>query len=108
MTPHHQLFNVVVLQTSAAEASPTLFQLSATRNDRELRLLSPHWTEPELRAAFHHIETPRLHVEQLLRGNRMASGGRDTRRLFFTTEQLTTMGLAPAPEPEEIEEPAAE
>ena len=100
MTPHQQLFNVVILQTSPADASPTLFELSATRVDRGLRLLSPHWTEPELRTAFHSIDTPRLHVEQLLRGNRMAFGGRDPRKLFFTAEQLTTMGLAPAPEPE--------
>ena len=99
MTPHSLLFNVVVLPTTPADATPPLFQLSATRNDRELRLVSPHWSESELRAAFVAIATPSLHVEQLLRGNRMALGGRDTRKLFFTTEQLTTMGLVPAPEP---------
>ncbi len=99
-TPHHLLFNVVILPTTAADATPPLFQLSASRVDRELRLVSPHWSEPQLRQAFRSIDTPSLQVEHLLRGNRMAHGGRDTRRLFFTTEQLLAMGLAPAPEPE--------
>ena len=107
MPPHSQLFNVVVLPATAAEAysvavptlAPQLYQLSASRNDRALRLVSPLWSLPQLHAALYAIGTPRLHVEQLLRGNRMAHGGRDTRKLFFTQAQLLAMGLAPAPEP---------
>ena len=101
------MFNVVILpvaagQTSAGqviacEAPPPLFQLSATRNDRGLRLVSPHWSEPELRTAFALVHTPDLHIAQLLRGNRMVFGGRDNRKLSFTVDQLLTMGLTPEP-----------
>ena len=106
MTPHDLLFNVVILPVTAAEATPPRFQLSASRNDHELRLLSPHWTMTELRAAFRQNGTPDLHVEQLLRGNRMVFGGRDTRKLFFTPEELLAMGLEP--EPKRVPEPSAE
>ena len=106
--PHEDLFNVVILPVSPVALAPRLYQLSATRNDRALRLISPHWSEPQLRAAFGLIDTPNLHIEQLLRGNRMAHGGRDTRKLFFTAEQLETMGLAPAPELPAPELPAPE
>ena len=103
MAPHHQLFNVVVLPVTPAEATPPLYQLSATRNDRGARLVSPLWSEPQLRAAFALVDTADLHIAQLLRGNRMAFGGRDTRKLFFTADQLLAIGLAPAPEPEKTE-----
>ena len=104
MTPHHELFNAVILPVTAPEAALPLFQVSATRNDRLLRLLSPHWSEPELRAAFGSLATPTLHIEQLLRGNRMVSGGRETRKLFFTAEQLLAIGLLAEPSGEQ--EPA--
>ncbi len=109
MPLHSELFNVVVLPATAPAAAsdlaPRLYQLSATRNDRALRLVSPLWPETQVRAALHGIGTSGMHVEQLLRGNRMAHGGRDHRKLFFTQPQLLQIGLAPAPEPPAPETP---
>ena len=99
MPLHSQLFNVVVLPATPSAAIRRLYQLSATRNDRALRLVSPLWSEPELRAGLEAAGASNLHIEQLLRGNRMVHGGRETRKLFFTQPQLLTIGLTPVPPP---------
>ena len=95
-----QLFNVVILPVTP-HGPAQLFQLSASRRDGELRLVSPHWTEPEVRHAFHSLAIPTLHVEELFRGNTMAFGPRTRRRLYFTPTQLASIGLTPAPPPPE-------
>ena len=95
MTAHSKLFNVVVVPTSAhAEGNQTLI-LSAMRRDRGLRLVSPPWQEEQVREALALTGASHAQTEQLLRGNRMAHGGRRTDYLYFTEEQLVKAGLAP-------------
>lgn len=101
-----QAFNVVVVPTSAPGPSQT-FILSAMRRDRELRLVSPDWTEAEVRDAFARAGCSLLQTENLLRGNRMAYGGRRTNYLYFYETQLRRIGLgaepAREPDPEPLE-----
>ena len=98
------LFNVVILPVTAASGeTPQLFQLSAGRRDGALRLISPHWTEREVRDAFAALQLPLLQVEELLRGNTMAFGPRTRRRIYFTPTQLQSIGLTPAPPPPEAD-----
>ena len=65
------------------------------RQDRGLRLVSPSLEESELRAMLARAGASPLHIEELLRGNRMAHGGHRTDYLFFTEEDLLRAGLAP-------------
>lgn len=93
--PFSEVYNVVILPiTARVEGTAQLFQLSASRRDGLHRMVSPHWTETEVRQAFAKIETEPLHVEELVRGNRQAFGHRSQRRRFFTTVELVAMGLA--------------
>ena len=89
--------------TARAEGTAQLFQLSASRRDGLHRMVSPHWTEAEVRQAFALVDTEPLHVEELLRCNRMSFGHRSLRKRFFTTVQLVAMGLV-----FHVREPAAE
>lgn len=94
-TPQSKLFNVVVVPTSAhAEGNQTLM-LSAMRRDRGLRLVSVALPEPELRTTLMLAGATARQVEELLRGNRMAHGGRRTDYLYFTEAQLLSAGLKP-------------
>ena len=86
-------FNLVILPTTPHAAGGQLFQLSATARDRSAHLVSPQWTEPELRRVFVAADIPQVQLEELMRGNARASGRRDAPRLFFTATQLTRMGL---------------
>ncbi len=99
------LFNVVVVPTSGyAEGGQTLL-LSAMRRDRWVRLVSAPLPESGIRAALALAGATPLQTEQLLRGNRMAHGGRRTDYLYFTEEQLTRAGLVPEqPKAEPAEE----
>ena len=92
------LFNVVILPVTP-HGPAQLFQLSAGRRDRALRLISPHWTEAEVRQAFASLALPLPQVEELLRGNTMPFGPRSRRRIYFTPAQLESIGLTPAPPP---------
>ncbi len=92
-TAHSKLFNVVVVPTSAHVAGNQTLLLSATRQDRGLRLVSAPMQEPALRQTLALAGATNLQVEQLLRGNRMTNGGRNTDYLFFTQEQLLAAGL---------------
>ncbi len=96
-TPFSHLYNAVILPiTSPNGPGVPLFQVSASRNDREAaRYLSPAWTERELESAFVGIGVSTLEFQELLRGNQRATGGRNARRLLFTLNQMESMGLAP-------------
>lgn len=91
--PQSHLFNLVILPAGSAGKPVPRFQCSATRGDRSLRLVSPEWTEPELRAALAASDTGPGEIEELLRGNRMAVGKRNPRKLFFSEQQLLAMGF---------------
>ncbi len=100
-----QHFNVVILPLTPHAAGDQLFQLSASRRDGQLRLVSPAWTHRQVHAAFALIGTPLIQVEELFRGNTRAAAPttapRTAPRLFFTSQQLQTMGLTPhIPTPE--------
>ena len=95
-----QLYNVVIVPTSAQDAGDQRFQLSATRGDRGQHWLSPEWTESEVRAALAGAQLSPLQMHELFRGNRMAFGGKDTRFLLFQEKQLTAMGLIADPQPQ--------
>ncbi len=111
-TQHSKLFNVVVVPTSAygAAGGQTLL-LSAMRRDRGLRLVSEPMVEERLRATLALAGASALATEQLLRGNRMAHGGRRTDYLYFTEEQLRHAGLTPevlAPESDDADSTSEE
>ena len=116
--PYSYLYNAVILPLTPVSApGGQLFQISASRNDRDVpRMISPPSSMIELRRAFFAGGISELEFQELLRGNRRASGGRDARRLLFTLEQLETMGLAtdvskpappPAPTPGNVEDTGA-
>ncbi len=109
--PFSEVYNVVVLPVTArVDGVAQLFQLSAGRRDWLHRMVSPHWTEAEVRQAFALIDVEPLHVEELMRGNRQSFGQRSSRRRFFTTVQLKAMGLVfdVREEPAAVEEPVNE
>lgn len=93
--PFSHLYNAVVLPVALAGShDDKRFQVSASRNDRGTpRYISAAWALPQLRAGFARGGVSEAEFQELLRGNRRASGGRDARRLLFTEEQLTEMGL---------------
>lgn len=94
-TLHSKLFNVVVVPTSAHTDGNQTLMLSAMRRDRALRLVSAPLTEPLLRQTLAAAGATPLETEHLLRGNRMAYGGRRTEYRYFTEEQLLGAGLFP-------------
>lgn len=94
-TPTDQMFNLVILPRSSAGSPEPLWQISATRVDGSLRLVSPSWQEAQLRGAMASLGVTNVQFENLLRGNRMANGGRDTTRIFFDQEHLLAAGLKP-------------
>ena len=98
MTEASKLYNVVVLPVTELSAATPLFQLSAGRRDGERRLVSPFWTEAEVRLAMSRSDTPDGRVDQLFLGNRMAYAPRDSRKLFFEEATLLQMGLQDASE----------
>ena len=100
-TPTSELFNLVVLPTTSAEVADQKFQLSATSIDRSVRMVSPEWSEREVRSAFAAGHLTLLQVEELFRGNSRAYPGRNPRKLLFTEQQLFAIGLHEfSPEPD--------
>lgn len=93
----NQQYNVVIVPTSSFAAGDQRFVLSASRLDRGSFLVSPEWTEAEVRSALAGVGLSLVQIEELLRGNRMAFGGRETKLLLFSLEPLVDMGLAPRP-----------
>lgn len=92
---YSHLYNAVILPvTPLNTVSGVCYQISANRNDRgTARYLSPIWSEAKLRLVFLAAGTSEAEFQDLLRGNRRASGGRDARRLLYNEAQLQKMGL---------------
>ena len=86
-------YNLVILPTRGAGPAAETFQFSAGSPGRP-RMISPaDWTAAEARAALAAAGLTAWEADQLFRGNRMVAGGRSTVRRFFTSVELTRMGL---------------
>ena len=93
---HSSRFNLVILPAGKVSAGPDrTYQLSATRGDGSLRLVSPHWQERKVRSALAQTGISNLQTEELLRGNSMSFAPRSSRRLSFTESELLALGLTP-------------
>ena len=94
-------FNVVILPVNNLEGGARRYQISAN-SPGYLRLVSPAWSENQVRFALADIGITMNQVDELFRGNRMVFGGRDPRYIFFGEEQLGQIGLAPVSEPVQV------
>ena len=93
--PLSKMFNLVIVPTSAYVEGDQTLLLSAMRHDRGLRMVSSPLREAEVRRALARAGATGLQTEQLLRGNRMAYGGRRTDHLRFSEQQLLAAGMVP-------------
>jgi hypothetical protein len=91
--PISHLFNLVILPACDPSSLTPEWTISATRTDRQLRFTSPAWDAGALSAAMQNMGVSNVQLQNLLRGNRMANGGRDPHRLFFNEQQLRLAGL---------------